>query len=73
MKWFTAATLLGLSLLAAAPAAADPNDLVPYCTSGQVPTNGECKPQPDGPMVDNAPGANPGLPMGIDPASPSGI
>lgn len=62
---------LGLALLAAAaPASADPDDLLPYCTSEQVPTAGECKPRPDAPVYDNVPGPNPELPMGLDPASP---
>ena len=50
-------------------AAADPQDLEPYCTAGQVPTTGQCKPLPGDVYTDNAPGADPQLPMGLDPGS----
>ena len=67
------AGLLALALLAVPTlgptAAADPQDLEPYCTSGQVPTTGECQPQPGEVYTDNAPGADPQLPLGLDPGS----
>ena len=57
------------ALLAAPHAAADPEDLEPYCTSGQVPEPGACKPQSGDVYVDDAPGANPQIPIGLNPES----
>ena len=65
---FFAVALLAVPTLGPT-AAADPQDLVPYCTGGQVPTTGECKQAPGGVYTDNAPGADPQLPMGLDPGS----
>lgn len=61
---FAAATLLGVPA-----AAADPDILLPYCSEGQVPTTGECKPAPDRAYVNDAPGANPDVAVGLDPES----
>lgn len=57
------------ALLAAPTAAADPQDLEPYCTAGQVPATGQCKPLPGDVYTDDAPGADPQLPLGLDPGS----
>lgn len=64
-----AALLMGAALLGAPGAGADPQDLEPYCSSGQVPTTGQCKPQPGQTQVNEAPGANPDVPVGLDPES----
>jgi hypothetical protein len=61
--------LVAAALAAAAPAGADPDDLTPYYSSGQVPTAGECKPQPGAVYTDDAPGADPGVPVGLDPGT----
>jgi len=50
-------------------AAADPTDLEPYCTGGQMPAAGECLLQPQSVYIDDAPGANPQIPTGLDPGS----
>lgn len=56
--------------LAAAPqAGAGPDDLTPYCSGGQVPTAGECRPQPGGIHTDDAPGPDPRVPMDLDPGA----
>lgn len=63
-----------LAILAAAPAGADPNDLVPTCSGGQVPEAGECNPAPveasanplEG-FFGDAPGGNPNTPAGLTP------
>lgn len=64
-----AAAALALALLTAPAVGADPQDLEPYCTGGQVPTAGECQPQPGAVETDNAPGADPRVPLGLDPES----
>lgn len=57
------------ALLLAPPAGADPDDLEPTCSSGQVPQQGECNPAPNGVQIDDAPGANPEIPLGLNPES----
>ena len=59
--------LLVAGLLLAPQAGADPDILTPYCTGGQVPEAGECKPAPGEVYVDDTPGANPEVPLGLDP------
>ena len=68
MKRLTAAGLLVVaSLLGAASASADPEILAPYCTGGQEPVYGECKPAPDEAYINDAPGADPEVALGVDP------
>ena len=55
--------------LTAGQAGADPQDLEPYCMAGQVPTTGACLPDPNQPFSDDAPGANPQIPLGLTPGS----
>lgn len=70
MKTLAAALMLaGAAVLSVGNAAADPDILVPYCTAGQVPTTGECKPAPGEAYIDDAPGANPDVSVGLDPES----
>ena len=64
-----ALVLTGAALVAAPIAAADPNDWVPYCTAGQIPDPGECLPAPNSVYIDDAPGANPEIPLGVNPES----
>jgi len=70
---FMVAVVLPLAILTAAPAAADPNDLVPACTGGQVAETGECNAAPvevanplEG-FFGDAPGGNPNTPAGLTP------
>ena len=68
MRRCISAALLTAAALAGAPAAgADPDILEPYCTAGQEPTAGECKPAPDEAYVNDAPGADPDVAVGLDP------
>ena len=70
MTRLTLAGLLTVTALLSAPiAAADPADWEPYCTGGQVPETGECLLQPQSVYIDDAPGANPDMPLGVDPES----
>ena len=64
---------MSLAFLAAPTAAADPNDLVPTCTGGQVPEAGECNAAPveatnplEGVFGDAA-GGNPNTQVGLTP------
>lgn len=63
------ALVVAAALLAAPHAGADPDILTPNCSSGQVPETGACKPEPNDVYVENAPGANPQVPLGINPES----
>ena len=70
MKSLSAAVLLVLAGLLSAPnAAADPNILDPYCTGGQIPVFGECKAAPDEAYINDAPGSEPEVAVGLDPES----
>ena len=64
-----AGLLLVVALAVSPTATADPEDLEPYCTGGQMPDTGECLLQPQSIYINDAPGANPQVPMGLDPAS----
>jgi len=64
-----AGLLMFAAMLSAPDAAADPEDWEPYCTGGQVPETGECLLQPQSVYIDDAPGANPEMPLGVDPES----
>lgn len=61
--------VLTAALLAAPTAVADPEDLEPYCTGGQEPTTGECQQGQGEVYTDDAPGADPLVPLGVDPES----
>lgn len=60
-------TLTLCAVLTAAPANADPEDLVPWCSADQTPTNSNCRPTEGQVFEDDGPGANPELPTGVDP------
>jgi len=64
-----AAGLLTVGAVLGAPqASADPQDLVPYCSGDQTPTNSNCQYAPDQRgIMDGAPGANPGTALGLTP------
>jgi len=65
----SAAVALVAALLAAPTASADPDDIEPYCTGGQEPTTGECQQLQGEVYTDDAPGADPLVPLGVDPES----
>ena len=62
-----------MAVLAAPAAVADPNDLVPTCTGGQVAQAGECNAAPEASanplegFFGDAPGGNPNVPAGLTP------
>lgn len=67
VRFAIAVVTLAAALTAAAPAGADPDILTPNCSSGQVPQAGECKPERGDVAVDDAPGPNPDVPLGLNP------
>ncbi len=63
------AALLALPALIGIPqAGADPDDHVPYCSAGQDPMDSNCRSAPyQETSEDSSPGANPDLPVGLNP------
>ena len=68
-RLIAAAMLVAAPLLAAPTAAANPDITDPYCTGGQEPLFGVCKPLPDQDGINEAPGLDPDVDAGIDPES----
>lgn len=67
-KMLAAGLLLVAAVVGAAQAGADPEILVPYCSGDQTPTNSNCQYAPDGQgYMESAPGANPDVPLGLNP------
>lgn len=58
-------------LLAAPHAAADPQDLVPYCSGDQTPMDNNCRPMAHQEFTHTPTGFDPNLPSGIDPSNPA--
>jgi hypothetical protein len=64
-----AACLLTAAALIAAPhAAADPQDLVPYCSGDQTPMDNNCRQMPHQ-VFTHGSGVDPELPSGVDPGN----
>ncbi|MFV9633209.1 hypothetical protein [Mycobacterium neumannii] len=63
-----AAVLVAVAALLAAPhAAADPQDLVPYCSGDQTPIDDNCRPPAHQEFTHSPSGLDPNLPSGLDP------
>ena len=58
-------------LLGAPSAAADPEDNVPYCSGDMTPADDLCREMPYQVFHGNAPGADPSVPIGVDPTDGS--
>jgi hypothetical protein len=69
MRRIVAACLLAAStaVFGAATAAADPEDLVPFCSGDQTPMDNNCKPAPSQVFTHDAGGANPQVGYGTNP------
>ena len=69
MKRFVAACLMAAAAVAGgAPiAAADPEDLVPYCSGDQTPMDNNCREMAHQVFTHDSGGANPQVPMGTNP------
>jgi len=64
---FAACLVAAAALIAAPHAAADPEDRLPYCSGEESPIDVSCRPMPHQVFTDDAPGANPGVPLGTNP------
>lgn len=69
---FLAAPAVAL-VLGAPCAAADPQDDVPYCSGDMTPADDLCRDMPYQVFHGNAPGADPMVPVGVDPTNGSAI
>jgi hypothetical protein len=69
VKKILAACLFAATTLVAAPhAAADPADLVPYCSGDQTPMDDNCRPTAHQ-VFTHGSGVDPELPTGVDPGN----
>jgi len=67
-RLFAACLVAAAAVIAAAPTAmADPEDRVPYCSGDQTPMDDNCRAMPHQAFTEDAPGANPGVPIGTNP------
>jgi len=63
-----AVAVAAVALVLGAPyAAADPEDNVPYCSGDMTPADDLCREMPYQVFQGNAPGADPSVPVGVDP------
>lgn len=67
----TASLLAAAALLTAPNAAADPQDLVPYCSGDQTPIDSNCRPMAHQSATHEGTGLDPDLPSGLNPANPA--
>lgn len=66
-KLVVAIVLTAGAFLAAASANADPEDLLPWCAAGETPANNNCRAAEYQEPSDTAPGADPEIPLGVNP------
>lgn len=72
-RTFAACLLAGAAFVLSAPqAGADPQDLLPYCSGDQTPTDNNCR-QMAHQEVTHGTGLSPNLPSGLDPANPAAV
>jgi hypothetical protein len=66
---FAACLVAAAALIAAPHAAADPQDLVPYCPGDQTPMDDNCRSMAHQIFTHDGWDVDPGLPTGLDPAN----
>ncbi|MDT5069374.1 MAG: hypothetical protein QOK02_5529 [Mycobacterium sp.] len=66
---FAACLVVAGALIAAPHAAADPQDLVPYCSGDQTPMDNNCRLMSGQVLTEDGTGASPHLPSGLDPGN----
>ena len=68
LRCLFAVVLTAVGVLVQVPQAGDdPRDWVPWCSGNQTPANNNCRVHPGGHSTGDAPGANPDVPLGVDP------
>ena len=67
MRTLLVALLVAAGLALAAPASADPADLVPYCSGDQTPMDDACRTTPSQIFTHGESGVSPHLPFGLTP------
>lgn len=67
-RTFAACLLAAAALIAAPHAAADPEDLVPYCSGDQTPMDNNCREMAHQ-VFTHGSGLDPDLPTGLDPGN----
>jgi hypothetical protein len=71
--WRSALVGATAAILFAPPASADPRDWFPWCSGEQTPEDNNCRTSPvETFLYDDAPGANPQVPVGVGVGDPSG-
>ncbi len=66
--WWIVAVAAAAAISTAPCAAADPDNLVPWCSGDQTPMDNNCKVAPSQVFThDDGPGANPEIPLGLNP------
>jgi hypothetical protein len=69
-RLFAAGLLVAAAVLVGAPhAAADPQDLVPYCSGDQTPMDDNCRQMAHQIFTHDGSGVDPDLQSGVDPGS----
>ena len=66
-RMFAACLLAAATLIGAPPAAADPADLVPYCSGDQTPMDDNCQPMAHQIYTHDGSGVDPDVPLGTNP------
>ncbi|MDT5391007.1 MAG: hypothetical protein QOE04_4648 [Mycobacterium sp.] len=73
MRTLLGALLIAAGMAAAAPASADPADLVPYCSGDQTPMDNNCRPSASQGVTHPESGLSPNLPYGLTPGEEPAI
>lgn len=68
-RLFAACLVAAAAMIAAPHAAADPQDLVPYCSGDQTPMDDNCRPMAHQIYTHDGSGVDPELPSGLDPGN----
>lgn len=69
MRTLLVALLAAAGVVLAAPAGADPADLVPYCSGDQTPMDYACQATPSQEFTHGHSGVSPDLPFGLNPGN----
>jgi hypothetical protein len=67
-RLFAACLVAAAAMIGAPHAAADPQDLVPYCSGDQTPMDDNCRPMAHQEYTHGS-GVDPNLPSGLDPGN----